>query len=218
MWVKNQKDTQKGVLYEKQGFFEGLKSFFVCTVVFSTIFPASAAVFPGTTVKTGLGMSNDYPNGYWAYMTTTYYSDLEVPVRSSQAEHKAGATTTLGVSAAVTEEAHASASLGCSATAELGVRIAELANASLSGSLSSELEVGVSASYTVGVDVSFTLGEDVEPGLYRIKIVFPRRTVFKRVTGIDRNNVETTLWSERVTYAPKLYDAYWSWESYEIGS
>lgn len=212
------KDTQKGVLYEKQGFLRALSLFFVCTVVFSTIFPASAVVFPGTTVKTGLGMSNDYPKGYWAYMTTTYYSDLEVPVRSSQAEHKAGATTTLGVSAAVTEEAHASASLGCSATAELGVGIAELADASLSGSLSSELEVGVLASYTVGVDVSFTLGEDVEPGLYRIKIVFPRRTVFKRVTGIDRNNVETTLWGERVTYAPKLYDAYWSWESYEIGS
>lgn len=200
-------------------FLKALCLMFVCVLVASSALPASAAlVLPENTAKRGLGMTNEYPNGYWAYMSTSSYSNLEIPLRSSQAEHKAGATTTLCVSTSVTEETCASASLGCSATAELGVGIAEMANVSLSGTLSTELGVSYTASYTVSTEVSYTISADYPPGLYRLKIVFPRETVFKRVTAIDRNNVETTLWSERVTYAPRFEDAHWSWEDYEIGS
>lgn len=200
-------------------FLKALCLMFVCVLVASSALPASAAlVLPQNTAKRGLGMTNEYPNGYWAYMSTSYYSDLEIPIRATQVEHKAGMITTVKVETAVTEEAHASSSLGCSATAELGFGIAEMADVSLSGTLSAELEVGVAVSYTASTSVSFTLGENYEPGLYRINIVFPRRSVLKRVTAIDSNNVETTLWSERVTYAPRLNDAHWACDRYEIGS
>lgn len=136
----------------------------------------------------------------------------------SQAEHKVGASTTLIVQSDFTTQCSASGSLGCEATAELGVSLADLASAALSGTLSTRLEIGASVSHTVEVGVHYTLDSDAEPGLYRIIVVFPRKTVQKRVVGVNRNGDEITLWNETVTYAPRLYDAYWSWESYELGS
>lgn len=202
---------------KRKPLFKCLSIVFVLVLFCSCFLPASA-INLGQTAQQKLGISNAYPNGIFASMNTIIYADEVIPIRSTQAEHKAGATTTLAVSSTVTEESYASASLGYASTTELGVEVAGLASAKFSGTLSSELQIGNSVSYTVGTTVSYTLMEDTEPGLYRMTIVFPRRTVMKKVYGVNSSGTSTTLWQERITYAPRIYDAHWSWEKYELGT
>lgn len=201
---------------KKKPLVKAMSVIVVCVLLLGfMLLPASAGIGgSGVTKKQLLTMDNKYPNGYWAYMTTTFYPSRSIPIPSTQCEHKAGASTTLSVNTSVTKTDSASASLGCSATTELGVTIAGLANEALSQSLSATLQVGMSVTYTVAASVQYTLGPNVEAGLYRLKIVFPRRAVAKRVTGIDKNDVEKILWRESVEYAPRVDDAYCTWEKY----
>lgn len=191
----------------------------VLSIIYSYNFPSEVVYASLITemAEREIGADATYTRGIYALMTTLFYQDDRYPVRSTQAEHREGVTTTLTVTSTVETSSEASGSLGCSASAEVGVGLSEVADVTLSGTLAAEVGVAFSVSYSLGTSVSYTLDDDIEPGLYRIAIVFPRRTVNKSLYGINTQGIQSTLWSETVTYAPRENDAYWTVENYELG-
>ena len=83
----------------------------VCVFVLSCDSPANAAIPKGVTAERMIYSDTYYPNGIYAVMTTYDRADVRIPIASTQAEHVAGATLTIGVETSVTKTAQASGSL-----------------------------------------------------------------------------------------------------------
>lgn len=195
----------------------------VCVLVLSCASPANAAIPMGATAERMIYNDAYYPNGIYAIMTTYDREDVRIPITSTQAEHVAGATLTIGVETSVTKTSQASASLGCSFSqsvgASIGVSFAELleasADVSFTTTLSTELGVAYEESVTVSSTVSYTLGENADPGYYRITTVFPSKRVFKTVEGTHVGTGRQVIWTDVVECAPRVEMAYYTLEAFD---
>lgn len=98
------------------------------------ISPVSAA---GPSVaQQKVGITNEYPLGIFTMLITASYSTNDrQPVRESQAEHRAGATTTLSIERSVTTQSTASASLGFSGSANIEADLTSIISASFESTL-----------------------------------------------------------------------------------
>lgn len=127
---------------------------------------------------------------------TTNVTAKFVPVSASQALHKKGYTTTIGVSS--------SKSNSVSATTNLTVGVD-----AIFGSMSASMGVGSSATYTTGSSISYTISSSTRTGRYRIEHVFPGMKVQQqKFTKDKKSGREKIKWSRTVSYAPRPRDAY----------
>lgn len=126
----------------------------VCLVVITCIYFNCGIVY----AKTVSTEKNIGKNTYYAQLTTSEQPLIKKPIYSSQAYHKKGTTTTIGVEEAKTTST--SASVDVTAGFDFIDKL--------------EVKVGVtqSCSYTVSTSVAYTLKKQ-QSGKYRIEVWYP---------------------------------------------
>ena len=178
---------------------------------------AAGPTLGGETARLAVGQTNIYSEGVFAEVVANGYSHYYAPITSTQTQHIKGVETSISLTRSETKSLTASGSLGCDVSLGLGVGIEELINVSLEGTLSAQISVAYTQSYTNQTTITYTIPSTYETCLVRMVFVFPRKTVIKKVIGVNHQGEETLIWSEKVTYAPKTSDQYVSWQTYNFG-
>lgn len=113
---------------------------------------------------TGYASKGSPTSGAYCHINTSTRVAVVKPFFLSQAEHREGFPTTIGVNYNV--------SVGCEASSSYEVKVgAEYAG--LSAEAGRTAGVAVNASFSIGPSVSYSIGAEKPDGRYRIEAVFP---------------------------------------------
>ncbi len=180
-------------------------------LMFCCIAPAQAVVdlppsFDDTATQR-LGTSTAYPNGVFARLTVADCADRRHTFSNTTVNHRAGISVTI-TAPRERVTVNATGDLGCNAVSVLGSDVAHIANNAFSGDLSVQLDIAESVTFYPSSTITFTISADAPAGRYCTAYVFPGKTATKQVYGITSGNVQKTLWTEIVTYAPLIDEAY----------
>ncbi len=160
--------------------------------------------------------SHTYPDGIFAVTTVFYHDNIVYEVPGTRAKHVSGATLTISLSTEYSYTEGATASFGCansiSSGATIGVSDFVVATADTSFTSTITGDVGLTQAETCSIKagLSYTLESDMDPGIYCIAVVFPGKTVTKKIVGINAIGRKFTLWDQTVEYGPQASESYYT--------